>query len=92
MTQAGGPSRKDVRQVFLDTLAERISREDASSWANTWVVEERNDVDDPVVWDALTALSGVDLRVNATDYLHSEADIQAWLDRVENAIQQEREG
>lgn len=92
MTPAGTPSREEVRQVFLDMLAERISREDASSWANTWLVEERTEVDDPVVWDGLSALSGVGLRVNEADYQHSEADIQDWLDRLENAIEREREG
>jgi hypothetical protein len=80
------PSRDEVRQKLLDVLTGRTSRETAASWADTWVVEEHPRVDDVVVWKALKELSGVDLRVNATDYLHSEADIHLWLDRVENAI------
>ena len=84
------PSREEVRQKLLDVLAGRLSREEASSWTDTWVVESDPDVDDFVVWEALTELSGIDLRVNATDYLHNEADIHSWLDRVEEAI--ERDG
>lgn len=86
MTPYGAPSHEDVRQKFLDILDGRISREDASTWANTWVVEEKAEVDDPVVWEALKALSGVDLRVNSTEYLHNEADIHRWLNPVEKAI------
>jgi len=84
------PSRDKVRQTFLDVLAGRMSREAAASWADIWVVKSDPDVDDFVVWEALKDLSGIDLRVNATDYLHNEADIHSWLDRVEEAI--ERDG
>lgn len=84
------PSRREVRQKFLDVLAGRVSREDAASWADTWVDGPHARVDDFVVWEALKDLSGIDLRVNPTDYLHNEVDIHQWLDRVENAIEEER--
>jgi hypothetical protein len=80
------PSREQVRQKLLDLLAERVSREEVATWADTWVVEEHARVDDRIVWKALKQLSGADLRVNTTDYLHNEADIHDWLDRVEEAI------
>ena len=89
MTSSELPSRDEVRQKLLDVLAGRATREDAASWADTWVIESDPDVNDFVVWRALKRLSGIDLRVNATDYLHSEADIHQWLDPVENAIEQE---
>lgn len=81
------PSRKEVRQQLVDVLSGRVSREEAASWANPWVIAPDPVVEDRVVWTALKELSGVDLRVNATDYLHGEADIHEWLDRVENAIE-----
>jgi hypothetical protein len=84
------PSRDEVRQKFLDVLAGRISREEAASWADTWVIDDDPEVDDRVVWEALKDLCGVDLRVNPTDYLHNEVDIHQWLDRVENAIEEDR--
>ena len=84
------PSRREVRQKFLDVLAGRISREDAASWADAWVDGPHPRVDDFVVWEALKDLSGIDLQVNPTDYLHNEADIHRWLDKVENAIEQDR--
>ena len=90
MTPTALPTREQVRQKLHDVLVGRISREDASSWADTWVVDSDPDVDDFVVWKALTQLSGVDLRVNATDYLHNEADIHDWLDKVENSIDRHR--
>ena len=53
------------------------------------MVDSDPDAEDFVVWEALTEFSGIDLRVNATDYLHNEADIHQWLDRVENAIEKD---
>ena len=90
MTSPALPSREQVRQKLLDVLIGRVSREDAATWADTWVVDSDPDVDDFVVWKALKQLSGIDLRINASDYLHNEADIHDWLDKVENAIDRHR--
>jgi hypothetical protein len=83
------PDRSEVRQKFLDVLAGRVSREEAASWADTWVDGPHERVRDFVVWEALKDLSGIDLRVNPTDYLHNEVDIHQWLDRVETAMEED---
>ena len=88
MTTPPSPSRPEVHRVLLDVLASRVSREQAANWASAWVNAPEPGVDDPVVWEALTDLAGVDLRVSPVDYLHTESDIHAWLDRMEGAGQE----
>jgi hypothetical protein len=79
------PSRDSVRVRLLDLLACRASREEVADWASAWIRDPIAGVDDAVVWEALKALAGADLRVNPVDYLHVESDFHAWLDKLEQA-------
>lgn len=88
VTTLPSPSRPEVHRVLLDVLASRVSREQAADWASSWVDAPEPGVNDPVVWEALADLVGVDLRVSPGDHLHTESDIHAWLDRVEGAGQE----
>lgn len=79
------PDRDAVRQQLLDLLGQRKSRGEVADWASVWVREPQPAVDDPALWEALIQLSGADLQMSPSDYLHSPADFQDWLDRLEEA-------
>lgn len=79
------PSRELVHQRLVDLLAGRATREVVADWAAKWIREPATAVEDPVVWEALKELAGADLRVSPSEYLHSEPDYHAWLDKLELA-------
>ena len=64
-------------------LAGAISREEAGDWAGQWVYADSSDVPDDVVWHGLMALAGIDLQTDPSTYLHSDADIQRWIEAME---------
>jgi hypothetical protein len=80
------PTRADVEAKLLDLIEGRASREEVSSWAQYWLHEDfekgRDLFDDPVLLDALEALSGADLGGFERPYLHYEEDFRAWLDEL----------
>ena len=77
------PTRATVRQTLVNLIAGHISKEQASDWASAWVIADDPDVDDPVVWAALQALSGADLKIGQNEYLHTRADFAGWLDNLD---------
>jgi hypothetical protein len=60
----------------------RITRDDASAWAWQWVAAADPNVDDRVVWNALTNLVGADLISTDRPHLFMEIDFRAWLDEL----------
>lgn len=85
------PSREVLRARLLDLLAGRATREEVADWAVKWVRESMPDVQDPIAWEALKQLSGADLRISPTDYLHTEVDFHSWLDQLEGDDQDRTE-
>jgi hypothetical protein len=47
--------------VLLDLVDGRRFPPEVSDWASPWLGVHNQDVDDPVVWDALVKLSGADI-------------------------------
>ncbi len=77
------PDRALLRARLLDLLAGSKTREEIADWAVTWVREPMPAVQDLVAWQALKDMSGADLRISPTDYLHGEDDFHSWLDKLE---------
>lgn len=89
MMELPPPSRHDVQRRLILLLAGDISREEASAWAEQWILSDTM-ISDPVTRDAIHELAGSDLRMTPSDdYMHSEVDFHEWLDKVEAAIQRE---
>ena len=84
------PSRADVEAKLLDLIEGRLSREEVSSWAEYWLYEDfeegRDLFDDPVLLDALDALSGADAITTDRPYLYGESDFRAWLDELREGL------
>jgi hypothetical protein len=80
------PTRADVKEKLHNLLARRLSREEVSSWALRWVAMDDPNVDDQLVWRALTRMGGADARAGSDEYLYFDADFQAWLDEFEAPI------
>jgi hypothetical protein len=79
------PSRDDVRRWLRDLIRETVSREEAADWASQYVRAADPGIEDEVVWRALVALAGADLKVSPDEYLHQDVDFRSWLDEVELA-------
>ena len=78
-------TRDVVRRWLRDLVDGASSRKEAADRAAPWITEREREVEDPVVWDALIELSGADLRVSPSRYVHGQADFQDWLDSFERA-------
>jgi hypothetical protein len=75
------PSSNEVENVFLDLTSGRLSREDADVWAGQWVyADEPPDMEDSL-WEALLHLAGCDLQLPGGEYLHSDEQVQEWLNQ-----------
>lgn len=73
------PSRAAVERPFIDLLDGTLDRESVNRWAAQWVADGL-DVDDPVVFWALTLLCGTDLTHGpGLPSLHSDEQIAEWL-------------
>jgi hypothetical protein len=80
------PSRVDVESLLVGVLAGRISRDKADRWAAQWVTAADPQIDDPVVWDALRRLHGVDLtHGQGQPFLHSDEQLEEWLRELRRA-------
>jgi hypothetical protein len=65
-------------------LKAEITREKVSYWGTHYIVnDEIYDIRDKELWNLLEKASGIDLRDSPMDYLHSEKDIQDWIDKYE---------
>jgi hypothetical protein len=78
-----------VRQVFMDLLSGRLSREQADRWAHAVVQKAENDLlvfcppgDRQRIWAGVMYLYGVDSRETPDVYLHSDEDIRAAMARI----------
>lgn len=92
MVNSSIPSAAQVGQILRDLLVEARSREEVADWAAKWVRADTPEVHDSATWEALRELSGADLKVSPTEYLHSEADFHRWLDDLENSSEMNQEG
>lgn len=74
------PTRHDVEGKFAELIAGEVSRHEVDRWAAQWVAAEHSDVDDGVVWCALTKLCGIDLTHGRGEpYLHDDEQLIDWL-------------
>jgi hypothetical protein len=79
MTAPTPPTRADVERKFSDLVAGRTTRKAVDRWAGQRVGAFETDVEDPVVWWALTMLYGVDLQAGPDQYLHDDEQLAEWL-------------
>ncbi len=85
------PTRTETRVLLVQLLEGSLTREAADDWAAKQIAfhEANREPGDPGwdegVWDALLALSGSDMKVSDTEYLHGEADLRAWLEDFDSS-------
>jgi hypothetical protein len=84
------PSRLEIRARLARLASGQDSPGAASDWASPWVVnddltDDDNQVWDEGVWEALTILSGADIKVSDTDYMYGREDYQDWLEEFDRS-------
>jgi hypothetical protein len=67
-----------VREKLLGLVSGGVSREAVAEWAAQWVRLPDPEIDDAVVWKALTRLAGADMISTDRPYLYDENDFNAW--------------
>lgn len=77
-------SRSNIQKIFQDLIECRMSREDADRWAYARIRAFDADelsfhpkADEDLLWDAISYLYGIDLKVSPDEYLHSISEIRA---------------
>ncbi|HEV7249122.1 MAG TPA: hypothetical protein VGN93_19290 [Shinella sp.] len=75
----------------LAALAEgTLSPDDASKWAETWLLADQVTgadlrIEDWPVWKAIKLLAGADLQTEPGSYLHGTDDFRGWLENLSAA-------
>ena len=77
------PTRIEVEARLALLIEDEETRGEVAEWASEFFNYDDPEiyppVDDPVVWRALTQLSGADLQTSPSDFLHGQEDFRAWL-------------
>jgi hypothetical protein len=74
------PSRPQIEAQFNGILSGTVTRDEADRWAAQWVCADDPDVEDELVWWALTLLYGINLRPGPeAGYLHDDEQVVQWL-------------
>jgi hypothetical protein len=84
------PTRSAVLSKLADLADGNLSPEDASAWAETWLLIDQTpgadvQIKDWPVWEALKVLAGADLQAEPGTYLHGSKDFLDWLQQLRNA-------
>lgn len=82
---------ENVKQILEKLLNDKISREDASSWAyNIRQKVDNNKIiyypegNEKILWESILFIEGIDLQNEPNVYLHNSKDIQDYLDKIES--------
>jgi hypothetical protein len=73
------PSRGEVADRFEAVASGELSRDAADRWAMQWVASSDPGVDDPLVWNGLVKLAGIDLLDGKGELLYSLEQVEEWL-------------
>lgn len=82
---ARAPHRDEVIERLRGVLDDETTREDASAWAQEWILEDNPDTRDRAVWRALVRMVGLRLTDDAGNYVDRAEKLQAWLDDLLSA-------
>jgi hypothetical protein len=74
------PTTSEVEAMLVALAEGRVTRVQASSWAEQWVMADDSGIRDGRLWRGLIHLAGADLISTDRPYLHGEEDFQAWLE------------
>ena len=77
------PDRAEIERTIADLIAGRITREEATRWADEVRLEgDRREITDEVAWDVLLTLCGADATTLDRPYLYMESDFYRWLNEL----------
>jgi len=81
------PDRATVRSYLEDLITGKRSREEVADWAVQFILGDYDHVEitDWPAWYMLPTLSGADLQISPTEYLHDKADFESWAERLKEA-------
>jgi hypothetical protein len=83
-----------VEDRLVAVASGKLSRDAAHQWAMEWVAASDPGVDDPLVWNGLVKLAGIDLLDGKGELLYSLEQVEEWVaeHRREMAVDEADEG
>ena len=84
------PTRSKVLSRLTDLTDGSLSPENASTWAETWLLIDQMpgvgvQIRDWPVWEAIKLLAGADLLAEPGTYLHAPEDFRDWHAQLRDA-------
>ncbi len=76
------PNRAEVKVLIMDLIERRRTRNNIAQWASRFM-EDTAVVDDPLVLQAITRLSRVNLLGGTDPYLYNTDDFMKWLKQLD---------
>lgn len=70
------PSKSEVGDKLMLLVRDEISREDAASWAQQWVIEDTPAEMPAEIWEALQFLCAADMISLDRPYLYGQEDFE----------------
>ena len=74
------PNTDQILEKLKLILEGKVTREEVSAWAESYVMQDEPGDIEPVVWEFLVVVSGVDIKVTPEEYLYVEQDIINWIE------------
>lgn len=77
------PTKEDAAEVLRQLISGKITRENASDWANPWMLPEKADsIGDYDLYHCLECLSAADMISTDRPYLYGTEDFESWLQEL----------
>jgi hypothetical protein len=79
------PTRNEIVVVIQRMLSGELTRNEASEWACTWILNDAR-VSDNLAWDAIKLLGAADLVSTDHPYLYNEEDFVEVMSKLTQEI------
>lgn len=82
--------RQQIHDRLTALASGELDRGEVADWASQLVRDDdREDLRDPVVWQAVDRLAGADLMSAPGSYLHGPTDFHEWLQEFDDVTRSE---
>ncbi|MGC4047198.1 MAG: hypothetical protein QM758_25655 [Armatimonas sp.] len=72
--------KRDAWNIYQRLATNEITREEAANWAMMFIIQDSY-IKDDALWSHIETISGADLKISETEYLHHQVDFENWVFR-----------
>ena len=73
------PSLEEIIRKLELVLENKLTREEVSDWAGSYIMDDQLNFHDNKIWDLLNLIFGMDIKDSPIDYLHTNEELENWI-------------